>query len=274
MICNLEIDTSAHNLAYVIYTSGTTGPPKGVMIEHKGVINLKVALTELFQLKSRAECVLSFSNYVFDHFVEQMTYSLLNSQVLVILNDDMRADKPRLYQYLNKNKVTYVSGTPSVLQNYDLQNLNYLIRIDCVGEDFSEVTFNRMRSQFDGLIINGYGPTEISITSHKKLYYLVEKRRNKSIGKQIANTSCYVLDKNLKQIPIGAIGELFIGGIGVARGYLNRPALTDERFLPNPFQTEQEKKEGRNKHIYKTGDVVRWLPDGELEYLGRNDLQV
>ncbi|CAM4837423.1 unnamed protein product, partial [Rotaria magnacalcarata] len=146
--------------------------------------------------------------------------------------------------------------------------------IDCVGEDFSEVTFNRMRSQFDGLIINGYGPTEISITSHKKLYYLVEKRRNKSIGKQIANTSCYVLDKNLKQIPIGAIGELFIGGIGVARGYLNRPALTDERFLPNPFQTEQEKKEGRNKHIYKTGDVVRWLPDGELEYLGRNDLQV
>ncbi|CAF3818056.1 unnamed protein product [Rotaria sordida] len=266
--------SSSDDLAYVIYTSGTTGKPKGVMIEHTGVINLKIALTELFQLKSRPESVLSFSNYVFDHFIEQMTYALLNSQVLVILDDEMRVDKPRLYQYLNKNKVTYLSGTPSVLQEYDYEQLNHIIRIDAVGEDFSGIIFNKIRSKFNGLIINGYGPTEISITSHKKLYYLHEKRINKSIGKQIANTSCYVLDKNLNQLPIGAVGELYIGGIGVARGYLNRPELTAERFLSNPFQTEQEKKQGKNAYIYKTGDLVRWLPGGELEYLGRNDFQV
>ncbi|CAF3667902.1 unnamed protein product [Rotaria sp. Silwood1] len=271
---NVQPICSSNNLAYVIYTSGTTGKPKGVVIEHTGVINLKIALTELFQLKSRAESVLSFSNYVFDHFVEQMTYALLNSQVLVILNDAMRVDKPRLYQYLNKHKVTYLSGTPSVLQEYDYEQLSHIIRIDAVGEDFSEIIFNKIRSKFNGLIINGYGPTEISITSHKKLYYIHEKRINKSIGKQIANTSCYVLDKNLKQLPIGAIGELYIGGIGVARGYLNRPELTNERFLSNPFQTEEEKKEGKNARIYKTGDLVRWLPDGEIEYLGRNDFQV
>ncbi|CAF3932082.1 unnamed protein product, partial [Rotaria magnacalcarata] len=265
---------SRTNLAYVIYTSGTTGKPKGVMIEHSGVINLKAALTDLFLLRTRAESILSFSNYVFDHFVEQLTYALLNSQVLVILNDEMRVDKPRLYQYLNKNKVTYLSGTPSVLQEYDFEQLRYIIRIDAVGEDFSEITFNKIRSKFNGLIINGYGPTEISITSHKRLYYLGEKRINKSIGRQIANTSCYVLDKNFNQIPVGGIGELYIGGIGVARGYLNRRELTAERFLPNPFQTDEEKKQGKNARLYKTGDLVRWLLNGEIEYLGRNDLQV
>ena len=266
--------TNTHNLAYVIYTSGTTGKPKGVMIEHVGVINLKIALTELFQLKSRAESVLSFSNYVFDHFVEQMTYALLNSHVLVVLNDEMRADKVRLYQYMKSNKVTYLSGTPSVLQEYDYEQLNHLIRIDAVGEDFGEVIFNKIRSSFHGLIINGYGPTEISITSHKKLYYVAEKRIDKSIGKQIPSTACYVLDRNLNQLPIGAMGELHIGGIGVARGYLNRPELTSERFLPNPYRTEEEKESGKNARIYKTGDLVRWLPNGELEYLGRNDFQV
>ncbi|CAF4568340.1 unnamed protein product, partial [Rotaria socialis] len=265
---------SSNNLAYVIYTSGTTGNPKGVMIEHIGVINLKLALAELFELNATAESVLSFSNYVFDHFVEQMTDALLNSQVLVILNDEMRVDKPRLYQYLNKNAVTYLSGTPSVLQEYEFEQLSHIKRIDAVGEDFSETIFNKIRSTFNGLIINGYGPTEISITSHKRLYYVGEKRINKSIGKQIANTSCYVLDKNLNQIPIGVIGELYIGGMGVARGYLNRPELTAERFLPNPFQTEQEKKEGKNARIYKTGDLVRWLSNGEIECLGRDDFQV
>ncbi|CAF3385582.1 unnamed protein product, partial [Rotaria socialis] len=124
------------------------------------------------------------------------------------------------------------------------------------------------------LIINRYGSTETTIASHERFYYLGEKRVNQTIGKQIANTSSYVLDKKLNQLPIGAIGELYIGGIGVARGYLNRPELTAERFLPNPFQTDEEKQQGKNARIYKTGDLVRWLRNGELEYLGRNDFQV
>ncbi|CAF2061568.1 unnamed protein product, partial [Rotaria magnacalcarata] len=172
--------------------------------------------------------------------------------MLVILNDEMRVDKSRLYQYLNKNKVTYLCGTSSVLQDYDFEQMNDLLTIEVGGEEFKEITFNKIRKKFDGLIINIYGPTEITITSHQRLYYLGENRTNKSIGKQIANTWCYVLDNNLNQLPIGAVGELYIGGIGVARGYLNRSELTAERFLPNPFQTEQEKKNGKNARIYKT----------------------
>ncbi|CAF4553189.1 unnamed protein product [Rotaria socialis] len=265
---------SNDNLAYVIYTSGTTGNPKGVMIEHRGAINLKIALTGVCQVKSKNESITAFYNYVFDLFVGQMIYALLNSQVLVILNNEMLLDRLRLYQYVNTNKVTYLCGTPSVLQEYGFDEMKDLTTIEFGGEEFNEVTFNKIRRKFDGLIINIYGPTEITMTSHQRLYYLGENRTNKSIGKQIANTSSYVLDKSLKQLPIGATGELYIGGIGVARGYLNRPELTAERFLLNPFQTDEEKKEGKNTRIYKTGDLVRWLPNGELEYLGRNDFQV
>ncbi|CAF4557720.1 unnamed protein product, partial [Rotaria socialis] len=265
---------SSDNLAYVIYTSGSTGKPKGVMIEHLGVINLKIVVTDLFQLKSKAESVSTLINYVFDPFVNHMTYALLNSQMFVILNDEMYGDKPRLYQYLNKNKVTFISGTPSVLQEFEFEQLNDIHTIEVGGEAFHETIYKKIRKKFNGLIINRYGPTETTIASHERFYYLGEKRVNQTIGKQIANTSSYVLDKKLNQLPIGAIGELYIGGIGVARGYLNRPELTAERFLPNPFQTDEEKQQGKNARIYKTGDLVRWLRNGELEYLGRNDFQV
>ncbi|KAG0006413.1 hypothetical protein BGZ65_008339, partial [Modicella reniformis] len=275
---NLLRNVSSTDLAYIIYTSGTTGKPKGVMIEHQGVVNLQVSLAKIFSLQeTEDEVILSFSNYVFDHFVEQMTDAILNGQTLVMLNDAMRADKERLYKYISDNKVTYLSGTPSVISLYEYDRFaSHLRRVDCVGEAFSEPVFNKIRNTFGGLIINGYGPTEISITSHKRLYPVNERRNDKSIGKQVANTTSYVLDENLKRVPIGAVGELFIGGDGVARGYHNRPDLTEQRFLVNPFQTSEEKKQGKNTRMYRTGDLVRWLPnsDGEIEYLGRNDFQV
>ncbi|XP_055348191.1 N-(5-amino-5-carboxypentanoyl)-L-cysteinyl-D-valine synthase-like [Paramacrobiotus metropolitanus] len=272
---NVGPTSSSTDLAYVIYTSGTTGKPKGVMVEHMGVVNLQLSLSKVFKLQQQEEVFLSFSNYVFDHFVEQMTDALLNGQTLVVLNDEMRTDKARLYEYIQRNKVTYLSGTPSVLQMYEYDRFEHsLTRIDAVGEDFSEPVFNKIRKGFKGLIINGYGPTEISITSHKRLYPVHEKRTNKSIGFPVANTKCYVLNYDMQCAPVGGVGELYIGGVGVARGYLNRPKLTADRFRPNPFQTEKERLEGTNGRIYKTGDLVRWLPNGELEYLGRNDMQV
>ncbi|OAQ67223.1 N-(5-amino-5-carboxypentanoyl)-L-cysteinyl-D-valine synthase [Pochonia chlamydosporia 170] len=269
---------TAMDLAYVMYTSGTTGRPKGVMVEHHGVVNLAVSLSKIFGLRDTVdEVILSFSNYVFDHFVEQMTDALLNGQTLLVLNDEMRGDKERLYQYIETNRVTYLSGTPSVISMYEFSRFrNHLRRIDCVGEAFSEPVFDKIRESFPGLIINGYGPTEVSITTHKRLYPFPERRTDKSIGKQVANSTSYVLNDDMKRVPIGAVGELYLGGDGVARGYHNRADLTAERFPPNPFQTEQEKIEGRNARLYKTGDLVRWIEsaDGEVEYLGRNDFQV
>ena len=264
----------ATDLAYVIYTSGTTGRPKGVMVEHIGVVNLQCSLSELFSLKNQDESFLSFSNYVFDHFVEQMTDALLNGQKLVVLNDEMRSDKKRLYRYINDNNVTYLSGTPSVLSLYEYDGLPTLTRIDAIGEDFSEPLFNKIRSTFKGQIINGYGPTEVSITSHKRPYNFAEKRTNKSIGNLVANLTCYILDKNMKRLPVGAIGELYLGGIGVTRGYLNRPDLSAEKFVYNPFQLDRENGNNKNEKMYKTGDVARWLENGEVEYLGRTDSQV
>ncbi|KAL4745924.1 N-(5-amino-5-carboxypentanoyl)-L-cysteinyl-D-valine synthase [Aspergillus terricola var. indicus] len=266
------------DLAYIIYTSGTTGKPKGVMVEHHGVVNLQVSLSKIFGLRDTDdEVILSFSNYVFDHFVEQMTDAILNGQTLVMLNDAMRSDKERLYQYIETNRITYLSGTPSVISMYEFSRFkDHLRRVDCVGEAFSEPVFDQIRDTFQGLIINGYGPTEVSITTHKRLYHFPERRTDKSIGQQVNNSTSYVLNADMKRVPIGAVGELYLGGEGVARGYHNRPDVTAERFIPNPFQTEAERQDGRNSRLYRTGDLVRWIPGsyGEIEYLGRNDFQV
>ncbi|MER6999328.1 amino acid adenylation domain-containing protein [Streptomyces sp. NPDC000410] len=269
-------DVTSTDLAYAIYTSGTTGRPKAVLVEHQGVVNLQVSMAKLFGLEKsrRDEALLSFSNYVFDHFYEQMTDALLNGQKLVVLDDTMRTDAERLYRYINDEQATYLSGTPSVLSLYDYSTTPSLTRIDAIGEDFTEPVFNKIRGTFKRTIINGYGPTEISITSHKRLYGVDERRATKSIGHPVANTACYVLNKSMKRVPVGGMGELYIGGVGVARGYLNRDELTADRFLDNPFQTPEEREAGQNARVYKTGDLVRWLPNGELECLGRTDLQV
>lgn len=275
--CNNPTTTAtAQNLAYAIYTSGTTGRPKAVLVEHRGVLNLHASLERLFSLRrgSIEEAILSFSNYVFDHFVEQMTDALLSGQKLVVLDDALRTDKAQLYQYMNDHQVTYLSGTPSVLSLYEFASVPSLTRIDAIGEEFTTPVFDRIRTTFDGMIINGYGPTEISITSHKRPYRRGEPRTDRSIGSPMANTKCYVLNARQRRVPIGAAGELYIGGVGVARGYLNRERLTAERFLANPFQTASDRATGTNARIYRTGDLVRWLPNGELDYLGRSDLQI
>lgn len=272
---NPEPISSATDLAYTMYTSGTTGRPKGVMVEHRGVLNLQMSLADIFDLHAdHQESFLSFSNYIFDHFVEQMTDALLNGQKLVVLNDEMRADKARLYQYIRENEVTYLSGTPSVLSMYEFDSLQSLTRIDAIGEDFTETLFNKIRATFKGLIINGYGPTEVSITTHKRPYQLDQPRQDKSIGFPMGNCTTYILDENMKRLPQGCIGELYLGGVGVARGYLNREELSAERFVANPFSNDCEVHPVQNDRIYKTGDLARWLPNGEVEYLGRTDTQV
>ena len=266
--------TGSDDLAYAIYTSGTTGQPKAVLVEHRGVVNLRESLAQTFALdRSQSWHVfLSFSNVVFDHFVEQMTDALLNGQTLVVLDDDLRADNEALRQCIRANGVTYLSGTPSVLSTYDLSDCPSLRIVDAIGEDLTPPAFEAIRRWFDGTIVNGYGPTEISITSHKRPYARSELRQDKSIGLPVANTRCYVLDDMMRRIPIGGIGELYIGGSGVTRGYLNRENLTADRFVPDPFA--RPKSDGTRPRLYRTGDLCRWLPNGEIEYFGRADGQV
>ncbi|MHB9147923.1 MAG: non-ribosomal peptide synthetase [Candidatus Amoebophilus sp.] len=273
---NHKTEATSTSLAYIIYTSGTTGNPKGVMIEHRGVVNLKYDLTSRYGLGNN-EVLLQFANYVFDASVEQIILSLLNGHTLVMIPDLLWLDKSKFYQYLNSNKVTYIDATPTFLEQFDFSEILNLRRIISGGEKLSKSCYDNISVLNNCKKINTYGPTEISIVA--SVNHNVEGN-NLSIGTPISNAKCYVLDSNLQLLPIGAIGELYVGGVGVARGYLNRPELTKEKFIANPFQTAQEKQDkyyggnGRNARLYKTGDLVRWLPDGNLEYIERNDFQV
>lgn len=282
---NPNLISKSNGLFYVIYTSGSTGDPKGVMIEHKGVVNLKYDLSRRYNLEGRAddrEVILQFSNYTFDASVEQIVLALLNGHALLLIPDKLWLDKDKFYQYLNRHKVTHLHATPSFLEQYDLKQVPSLKRIVSGGDNLSESCYSKL-AVGSYLLINEYGPTETSITS------IVNLLRNKgtyqnngyfeagfsiAIGSPIANTKAYVIDSNLTPVPFGAIGELCISGAGLARGYLNKPELTAEKFIANPFQSDDEGSSERYTRLYKTGDLVRWLPNSALQFIKRNDFQV
>lgn len=278
-IHNPNASTRSTDLAYVIYTSGTTGQPKGVMIEHKNVLNLNTSLFQKYDFGEdlHGHVILQSSNYVFDSSVEDIVLSLLNGFKLVMMPERLRLEHIDFYNYLNKHKVTYMGATPSFLHQYDLTRIHCLKKISVGGEKITREFITQARLNSNIRIINGYGPTESTVTA---VTHSFQESDILAIGRPIANTKCYVLDSHLKPLPVGAIGELYMGGEGLARGYLNRPDLSSEKFISNPFQSEEEAKDiryhpqGRNASLYKTGDLVRWLGDGNLEYIGRNDSQV
>lgn len=260
-VFNLNTKINSRNLAYVIYTSGTTGEPKGVMIEHTGVVNLKHDLTNRYHLQQN-EVILQLANYVFDASIEQIILALCNGYTLLLIQEDLWSNKEEFYRYLNKNNVTHLEATPTLLEQYDFSRIPSLRRIVSGGEYFSKECYSKIAECKIRSIINTYGPTETTINAVTN----VMTNNNISIGTPITNTKCYVLNKSLTLLPIGAIGELHIGGIGLARGYLNKPDLTAEKFIANPFHDDSR--------LYKTGDLVRWTSDYNLEYIGRDDCQV
>ena len=257
---NPDCGTKPENLAYIIYTSGTTGHPKGVMIENKSVINLIHAQSQQFRIDDK-ERVLQFSNYAFDASVEQIFLALLNGAALHLIPKARLIDNNSLAGFLKENKITHFHAVPSVVREVKPDHGFSLKRVIAGGD----VCSRELAESWNSIcrFYNEYGPTETTVTSIELLF---DKESRFSIGKPLSNTQIYILDHTRQLVPVGVIGELYISGAGLARGYLNRPDLTEEKFVSNPFVAGAK--------MYRTGDLGRWLPDGNIEYLGRIDHQV
>ncbi|MCU0290042.1 MAG: amino acid adenylation domain-containing protein, partial [Acidobacteria bacterium] len=260
--------------AYVIYTSGTTGLPKGVIIQHRSVVNFMKGMTEIIDFKND-DRVLSLTTISFDIFGLETIVPLIQGCTIVLGNEEQQIDPEAAARVILKEKITICQLTPSRLQLFlsnswaanGLQSLKYLI---VGGEVFPQGILEEAKSLLGnrGRIFNLYGPTETTIWSTAK--DLTEENAV-TIGKPIANTFIYILDKYLKPVPIGGVGEIYIAGCGVAQGYLNNPEVTAEKFIPfhSSFIIHHS-----YSNLYRTGDLGRWLPDGDIECSGRIDSQV
>ncbi|CAF2949130.1 unnamed protein product [Rotaria sp. Silwood2] len=238
------------------------------MIEHKGVVNTVLSLNNIYDF-SKGNKVTAFTSYVFDVSVSEFFTALFRGGVLYLLNEEIRINPLLISKYIIDNEINYVYLPPVILATLPRIEYKTLFGIIYAGEP-CDINIGKYWAS-NCKLYNYYGPTEITIYASGK--QIIDGDTN-LIGTPITNAKCYVLSANLTPLPIGVIGELHIGGVGVARGYLNKPELTAEKFIANPFQTTEEKKSGSNAKLYKTGDLVRWLADGNLEYIGRNDFQV
>ncbi|RXJ69818.1 hypothetical protein CS022_23660 [Veronia nyctiphanis] len=272
---NLLLRRQSSDLANVIYTSGTTGQPKGVMIEQRSVVSLVVNNDYLDITPSDTFCLLSAPS--FDAATLELWGPLLNGASLVIPNDSEHLNANALQILFKQHDVSVLWMTRSLFDtmygiNPELfSSLRYLL---VGGEALTPEIMRSLgsRSNRPEVILNGYGPTE-STTFTTTFDCSRPFGLSVPIGRAINTRQLYVLDDNRNLLPAGAIGELYIGGAGLARGYLERPELTAERFVPNPFANESDIVKGYTR-LYKTGDLVRWLPDGNLEFMGRNDQQI
>jgi fengycin family lipopeptide synthetase D len=257
-----RIDT-AGDMAYIIYTSGTTGKPKGVGIEHRSVIAYAAAFNREFNLTSR-DVVIQQASYSFDAFVEEFYPVLLRGGKLVIPPRDVIMDIPLLHRFMEVNSITLVSCTPLVLNELNkMKGIGSIHTFISGGDVLKREHVDRLVNS--GNIYNTYGPTETTVCA-TYCRCTGDLPSIPLLGKSIAGYMVYITGKNSKLQPIGAPGEICISGTGVARGYLNRPELTQEKFTANPFIPDEK--------MYKSGDLGRWLPDGNIEFLGRIDRQI
>ncbi|APD37190.1 non-ribosomal peptide synthetase [Burkholderia pseudomallei] len=264
-------ERAARRLAYVIYTSGSSGEPKGVMNEHRGVVNRLWWMQQTYALDER-DAVLQKTPFSFDVSVWEFFWPLMSGARLVIAKPEGHKDPAYLSELIDRERVTTLHFVPSMLQAFledegAARGCGSVKRVMCSGEALPPSLVKRFyRCLPDARLHNLYGPTEAAVDVTAWACDAEEGGASVPIGRPIANTRIYVLDGYGQPVPRGVAGELYIGGVQVARGYLNRPELTRERFVDDPFVAG-----GR---LYKTGDLARWRTDGSLEYLGRNDFQV
>ncbi|MFN7216594.1 amino acid adenylation domain-containing protein, partial [Microcystis sp.] len=273
---NLTGVVTANNLANLIYTSGSTGKPKGVMVEHRGLFNLAQAQIKTFNLQSNSR-ILQFASLNFDASIWEIIMAIGAGATLYLDTKDALMPGLPLMGRLKDYGITHITLPPSALAALPLEEIPELQTIIVGGEACSEELIKqwaRGRNFF-----NAYGPTETSVCATVEKW--TDATEKITIGRPITNTQVYILDSHLQPVPIGVPGELHIGGMGLAKGYLNRPELTQEKFIPNPFEKDEvipptplNKGGNEPSKLYKTGDLARYLPDGKIEYLGRIDNQV
>ncbi|UCH92854.1 MAG: amino acid adenylation domain-containing protein, partial [Candidatus Aminicenantes bacterium] len=273
----------ATSLAYVIYTSGSTGRPKGVMIMHRGVVNVVTWFGRRYGLKPGVN-LLQMSNYTFDASVNQIFGTLLFGATLHIIPKDLLLNMELLRRFIDENQIHIINFVPPLLNQLlsEGTGLKSLKAVISGGERLDDAIKNKIITR-GYCLYNHYGPTETTIDA---LSSCCTKEIPVQLGQPIANTKVYILDKVGKLSPLGVVGELVVSGPGVARGYLNQPELTEDKFIELKVKVEEgepPREQIPNKHmsymshksyIYKTGDLARWLPDGNVEFLGRIDHQV
>ncbi|MED1538480.1 amino acid adenylation domain-containing protein, partial [Bacillus pseudomycoides] len=261
---NLKSIVASNQLAYVIYTSGTTGKPKGVMVEHHGLCNLKSVMYDTLQMNEQDK-VVQFASLSFDASIWEIFTSLFFGATLYIPSKSVILDYHLFNHFMNENKITTALLPPAYATYLEPNQIPALKKLVTGGSASSFQLVEMWKDK--ALYVNAYGPTEDSIIT--TMWSDSNKLANNNcipIGCPIHNHQVYIMDKGGQLLPIGVAGELCIAGSGVARGYLNRPGLTKEKFVENPFNPGEK--------MYKTGDLARWLPDGNIEYLGRMDHQV
>jgi amino acid adenylation domain-containing protein len=268
---NLQHINTPADMAYTIYTSGSTGIPKGVMIRHYNIVNQITGLKKRFGFDPSFNFFM-LAAFTFDVSVMHIFSALTSGAKIYLSIEEIKKDPIKLWQFIHENKINILNIVPAfmkaILKNIEKKKIRFKY-LFVGGDVFSRELYDELEKTFDAeQIINIYGPTESTINA---TLYLCEDSTKMTgdtvpIGKPLMNYGAYILDKNLKLVPVGGIGELYISGDGLARGYLNRPALTAERFIQNPYLQEE--------CLYKTGDLVKRLADGNMEFLNRLDQQV
>jgi amino acid adenylation domain-containing protein len=267
---NLPDDADENDFAYVIYTSGSTGDPKGVMIPHSAICNHMMWMLEAFPL-NKDDRVVQRTPLSFDASVWEVFAPLISGAQLILVGPEGSGDAGYLVNFLEKKRITILQVVPTLLQMLLEENMGQcssLRRVFCGGEPLSAALYAGFRRQLAVPLINLYGPTEAAIDATSYVCCESDSPGWMPIGRPIANAQVYILDRQAQLVPIGVKGELHIGGAGLARCYLNQPEPTAERFIANPFSAQPGAK------LYKTGDLARYLPDGNIEFIGRIDNQV